>query len=167
TWGAPPGPSPFATPAAEPAYPPAAPPAPPDEPAPYQPPAYEPPAYPPPAEPAAPAEPAWTPAPAPAESMPLQSTPPAVPAAAGASWSIVGDSKDMSAGVEQAGKRDKKSPGTAAWQLASGEAPGTETEEVVKPPSATVAVAQYAILVAGLVMVLIGVLVMIANSHGT
>jgi hypothetical protein len=41
-------------------------------------------------------------------------------------------------------------------------------EEVVKRPSGTlVAVAQYAILVVGLVMVLIGVLVMVANSHVT
>jgi hypothetical protein len=37
---------------------------------------------------------------------------------------------------------------------------------VAKRPSGTiVAVAQYAILVVGLVMVLIGVLVMVANSH--
>jgi hypothetical protein len=39
---------------------------------------------------------------------------------------------------------------------------------VVKRPAGTiVAVAQYAILVVGLVMVLIGVFVMIANSHVT
>jgi hypothetical protein len=37
--------------------------------------------------------------------------------------------------------------------------------EVKRPPSSLVAVAQYAILVIGLVMVLIGVLVMVANSH--
>jgi hypothetical protein len=46
--------------------------------------------------------------------------------------------------------------------------PGTEIvqEEKVKgPPGTLVAVAQYAILVVGLVMVLIGVLVMVANSH--
>jgi hypothetical protein len=38
---------------------------------------------------------------------------------------------------------------------------------VVKPPSAAASIALYAILVVGLVMVLVGVLVMIANSHGT
>ena len=38
---------------------------------------------------------------------------------------------------------------------------------MIKAPGQLVAVAQYAILVVGLVMVLIGVLVMVANSHGT
>jgi len=55
----------------------------------------------------------------------------------------------------------------AGWALASGNAPGMEAEDVIKPPSQLIAVAQYAILVVGLVMVLIGVLVMVANSHGT
>jgi hypothetical protein len=74
----------------------------------------------------------------------------------------------MSAGVQQPeGKKDKRGPGGPSWQLASGDAPGTEADDVVKPPSAAASIALYAILVVGLVMVLIGVLVMIANSHGT
>ena len=100
--------------------------------------------------------------------MPIEPAQPAVttPAGGGASWSIVGDSKDMSGGAAPETTRKGKQGGSSGpWQLASGEAPGTESEEVVKAPSATVAVAQYAILVVGLVMVLIGVLVMIANSH--
>lgn len=155
-WGpAPPGSSPFGMPAAEP---------PPYEPAPepFQtppaPPAYEPPA----------AEPVWTPAPGPsAPATPIEPAQPAVTTpAGGASWSIVGDSKDMSGGAAPETSRKGKQGGpSGSWQLASGEAPGTEAEESVKAPSATVAIAQYAILVVGLVMVLIGVLVMIANSH--
>ena len=54
---------------------------------------------------------------------------------------------------------------TPAWQLASGEEPGMEEDEAVKPPSPVVAIAQYAVLVVGLVMVLIGVLVMVASSR--
>jgi hypothetical protein len=65
------------------------------------------------------------------------------------------------------GKKGKKAAGSASWQLASGDAPDSESEEVVKPPSAAASIALYAILVVGLVMVLVGVLVMIANSHGT
>jgi hypothetical protein len=40
-------------------------------------------------------------------------------------------------------------------------------EEAVRKPSAGMAIAQYAVLVVGLVMVLIGVLVMVANSKVT
>jgi len=39
--------------------------------------------------------------------------------------------------------------------------------ELKRPSGTLMAVAQYAILVVGLVMVLIGVLVMVANSHVT
>jgi len=150
----PPGSSPFGTTTAEPPpYEPA--------PAPYQPPP-EPPSFGP------PAEPAWTPAPAPSEpATPVEPPQPAVvtPAGGGASWSIVGDSKDMSGGAAPEPRKGKQGGPSGSWQLASGEAPGTESEEMVKAPSATVAIAQYAILVVGLVMVLIGVFVMIANSH--
>jgi hypothetical protein len=99
--------------------------------------------------------------------MPIEPPQPAVTTpAGGASWSIVGDSKDMSGGAAPETSRKGKQGGpSGSWQLASGEAPGTEAEESVKAPSATIAIAQYAILVVGLVMVLIGVLVMIANSH--
>src|SRR5436305_1647760 len=59
--------------------------------------------------------------------------------------------------------------GTGSWQLASGDAPGMEADEPeLKRSGGTVmALAQYAVLVVGLVMVLIGVLVMVANSHIT
>lgn len=150
-WGpTPPGSSPFGTtPAEPPPYQPA--------PEPFQP-ASEPAAY----QPAA-AEPAWTPAPAPAEpAAPIQPAQPAVTTPGGASWSIVGDSKDMSGGAAPEARRKGKQGGASGpWQLASGD----EAEEDVKGPNAAVAVAQYAIFVVGLVMVLIGVLVMIANSH--
>ncbi len=152
---APPGSSPFSTTTAEPPpYEPA--------PAPYQP-APEPPPFQP------PAEPAWTPAPAPSEpAPPIEPAQPAVitPAGGGASWSIVGDSKDMSGGAApETSKKGKQGGPSGSWQLASGDAPGTEAEEIVKAPSAMVGIALYAILVVGLVMVLIGVFVMIANSH--
>jgi hypothetical protein len=42
-----------------------------------------------------------------------------------------------------------------------------EETEVRRSSAALVAVAQYVVLVVGLVMVLIGVLVMVANSHVT
>jgi hypothetical protein len=42
-----------------------------------------------------------------------------------------------------------------------------DESEGQRPPGTAMAVAQYAVLVVGLVMVLIGVLVMVANSHVT
>jgi hypothetical protein len=93
------------------------------------------------------------------------------PAGAGASWLIVGDANATPATAEPTDKKkSKKEKGakTGSWQLASGNAPGAEgDEEEVRKPSATIAIAQYAVLVVGLVMVLIGVLVMVANSHAT
>ncbi|HYM96938.1 MAG TPA: hypothetical protein VET26_06545 [Candidatus Sulfotelmatobacter sp.] len=158
-------PSPYATPSGEP--PPFMPPTP-EAPAP----GFEP----------APVEAAWNPAPlepsAPAQyetSAPVVEPPrqdePAQPVSApsgGASWSIVGDNKDMSISSEPEPKQKgkKKSAATGSWQLASGDVPGDESEEVAKRPSATVAIAQYAVLVVGLVMVLIGVLIMIGSHPG-
>ena len=69
-------------------------------------------------------------------------------------------------GDKKKSKKDKAGQ-SGSWQLASGDAPGAEGDEEVKKPSATMAIAQYAVLVVGLVMVLIGVLVMVANSHTT
>jgi hypothetical protein len=43
----------------------------------------------------------------------------------------------------------------------------TDEQQMRRPNGQVVAIAQYAILVVGLVMVLIGVLVMVANSHVT
>lgn len=152
---------------------------------PPSPPAYAPP-EPPPFSPA-PADTIWTPAPA-APIQPFEpvapyepvAPPPPEPVAApvetpmttstggGASWSIVGESKGITDEpvTGKKSKKDKQATG-AAWQLASGELPGEEGGEDVRGPSTAVAVAQYAVLVVGLVMVLIGVLVMVANSHVT
>jgi hypothetical protein len=148
-----------------PSPPPFAQPAPAPEPPAYEPPAYEPPAYQPPAaEP-----PAWSPtapAPEPERATPVPAA--VTPAGAGASWSVVGETK---ASAEPApDTKKKKSKGDAqggAWSLASGEPADDEVEAGPKSPSAFIAVAQYAVLVVGLVMVLIGVVVMVANSHGS
>ncbi|MDQ6722021.1 MAG: hypothetical protein M3003_14660 [Candidatus Dormibacteraeota bacterium] len=134
------------------------------EPPSYQPPAAEPPSYQPPA-----AEPVWTPTPAQQERATPAPAPPAMTSAdAGAAWSVVGETK----GVPEPEPSDKKKKSKAnaqagAWSLASGEAAGEETDDAPKRPSAVLAVAQYAVLVVGLVMVLIGVVVMVANSHVT
>ena len=84
---------------------------------------------------------------------------------------MVSTSKDSSVTAEKGGKRKKGGdPGSSSWQLASGEAPDLDAEddgEVKTMNRTVVAVAQYAVLVVGLVMVLIGVLVMVANSHVT
>jgi hypothetical protein len=95
-----------------------------------------------------------------------------VPAGAGASWSIVGGEAKEAPISEGDGKKKKKKKGRGAaqmapWQLASGDAPSDDTEDEPRAPSAWLAIAQYAVLVVGLVMVLIGVLVMVANSHVT
>jgi hypothetical protein len=114
----------------------------------------------------------WTPtpveeAPAPAakERTPAPA-PVAVSAGAGASWSIVGgESKDAAISAPD-GKKKKKGKGgvdTSAWELSAGE----ESADDVKKPSNALAIAQYAVFVVGLVMVLIGVMVMLANSHVT
>jgi hypothetical protein len=130
-----------------------------------------PPEAPPPYEPTftpAPAEPVWTPTPAPSE--PARPIEPDRPAAAPTAWAVVSEAKKESAETtadQPKKKRGKKDAPASGWQLASGNAPGMESEEVIKAPGQLVAVAQYAILVVGLVMVLIGVLVMVANSHGT
>ena len=161
------------------------------------PPAYTPAAYSPPAAPAAPAEPftpapaeepSWTPAPAepswtpspspaaasraPAEPA-MAPQPAATPAGGGASWSVVGEPKDEAADEPapkgKGKKRDKQAtPTAAAWQLASGDSPSEEgSADEIKAPNPAMAIAQYAVLVVGLVMVLIGVLVMVANSKVT
>jgi len=116
----------------------------------------------------------WTPAPAPAEPTPPPAEPkrPATPAAAPGSWSVVAEAAKESAETTEAHpkkKKGKQEVSSSSWQLASGNAPGEAEadEDGVKTPSALVAIAQYAVLVVGLVMVLIGVFVMIANSHVT
>jgi hypothetical protein len=138
-------------------------------------PAYTPPA-PAPEPPPAPSEPAWTPAPRPAESVPpAPSVAPAASATSATSaggWSVVSTEKESAATVPPHGKKKKKGKAeeaaTGSWSLASGDMLGAEAEEAeVRRPSAIMAIAQYAVLVVGLVMVLIGVLVMVANAHIT
>lgn len=163
-------------PAAPPAYtPPAAepPPTPTFAPAPSTPPLEEPSWTP------APAEPAWTPGATPVPAAPVEPAaapePVSTPAGAGASWSIVGQD-EVPATEERAPKAKDKKKGKqaaatatgSAWSLASGDSPDEEGDEVaVKAPNPAMAIAQYAVLVVGLVMVLIGVLVMVANSKVT
>ena len=128
---------------------------------------------PPPALEPAPVEEVWTPAPAPAEPVtPLEPIRPAVAAASPAAWSVVGEAKESAAVAEPEQKKKKKGKDQEAgpsgsWQLASGNSPGAEPDEgeaVIKPPGQAVAIAQYAVLVVGLVAVLIGVLIMVAGS---
>ncbi len=121
-----------------------------------------------------PSEPVWTPAPRPAEPLaPAEQVQPAAAASSATgtgSWSVVSSAKDSSVTPEADGKKKKGGGPTSSWQLASGDSPGGDTgdEGEVKASNRTiVAIAQYAVLVVGLVMVLIGVLVMVANSHVT
>ncbi|HSS92752.1 MAG TPA: hypothetical protein VLR46_02050 [Candidatus Dormibacteraeota bacterium] len=120
---------------------------------------------------APPAEEVWNPAPgepfAPAMAEPAGAT--QTPAGEGASWSIVGENKAGVAEppVEKKAKKDKQAHSGSSWQLASGLAPGEDAEDELRRPGAAMAIAQYAVLVVGLVMVLIGVMVMVANTHTT
>lgn len=161
---------PVSTPADTPAYTPPAPAeTPPAAPA-YESPAYQPPAYQPPAHEAPPtAQPEWTPAPAQAEPEPPSrpAEPASTSAGAGASWSVVGESKGLPEPEPATKKKGSKDAQTGAWSLASGEAAGEEADEGPKKPSIVIAIAQYALLVVGLVTVLIGVVVTVANSKGT
>jgi hypothetical protein len=161
-WDSGPVSTPVDTPAyTPPAYtPPAATPTPPAAAPAYEPPPFEAPA----------ARPEWTPAP-PTEAQPEPAARPAGPAStsagAGASWSVVGESKGTAEPEPAHKKKGSKDAQTGAWSLASGEAVGDEADEGPKKPSAVIAIAQYALLVVGLVTVLIGVVVTVANSHGT
>jgi hypothetical protein len=145
----------------------------------YRPPPPSEPAYtPPPPAPPAPEE-EWAPA-AVQPVAPFRPEPTAAPvepqvstpAGGGAAWSIVGDSKAASAEPEAGKKKSKKEKQKeqaegAAWQLSSGLMPGEEAGEEIKTPSTALAIAQYAVFGLGLLMVLIGVLVTLANSHVT
>jgi hypothetical protein len=114
-----------------------------------------------------PIEEVWTPAPPPA--APVQPAQPAAAAASPAAWSVVQEAKASAEEAESkpGKKKGKKQDPGASWTLASGNAPGMEPDEISKAPSPLVPIAQYLVLVVGLVMVLIGVFVMIANSHVT
>jgi hypothetical protein len=120
-----------------------------------------------------PSEGDWTPRPSPATDPgpPPEPAPPrepvSSPSGAGASWEIVGEAPAQQAAAEPPkGKKDKGQT-TSQWQLASGAVADEDAEDEVRKPSAAMALAQYAVLVVGLVMVLIGVLVMVANSKVT
>ena len=80
---------------------------------------------------------------------------------------MVSEAKESASTAEDQPKKKgkgKQELSSGAWQLASGDAPGSEPDEVIKAPGQTVAIAQYAVLVVGLVAVLIGVLIMVASS---
>jgi hypothetical protein len=114
----------------------------------------------------APSEPVWTPAPAPSRTADYAEPAPASTSAdsASASWSVVSENKASA----ESGTPDSqpKGKGTgSSWQLASGMAPGLDTDEVVKTRSPLIGIAQYAVMVIGLLLVLIGVVVTLANSH--
>lgn len=151
--------------------------APPAEPA-YTPPAAEPATFRPAPEPtpmAQPSEQVWTPAPAPAEPAVAETMAPAAASTSATSaggWSIVTTEKESAepAPDGKKHKKDKSGGDTGSWALASGAEPGMvdDDEPQVRRSAGTImAVAQYLVLVVGLVMVLIGVLVMVANSHVT
>jgi uncharacterized integral membrane protein len=99
--------------------------------------------------------------------------PASTPAGEGASWEIIGDAKAATAEEPARKSKDKKKDKQAAatrspWQLASGEAASEEgAAEEAKAPNPVMAIAQYAVIVVGLLMVLIGVLIMVANQKGT
>ena len=123
-----------------------------------------------------PSEPSWTPAPRPAEPLaPAEPVSPAASVAAASStsaggWSVVTTTKESAAGAPPSKKKKDKGGAQASdWSLASGDAPGTEADEPgIKLPSGKMTgIALYAIMVVGLVMVLLGVLIMVANSHVT
>lgn len=165
-----PPPPPSTPPPTPPPYKPSAPPYTPPEPASSPPePAYTPqePEYAPP-QPGYP-DSTWTPAP-PEPFTPSREPEPQVtsPAGGGAAWSIVNDARSATAEPvpDKKSKKDQQAQ-TGSWQLASGSLPGDDPGDEIRRPSATLAVAQYAVLVVGLVMVLIGVVVMLANSHVT
>jgi hypothetical protein len=100
---------------------------------------------------------------------PAEPVAPAASATSAGAWSVVNTTKDGAVAEPESKKKDKGGAPTSSWQLASGDAPGLDAEEpeVKRPAGTLMALAQYAILVVGLVMVLIGVLVMVANSHVT
>jgi hypothetical protein len=138
----------------------------------YEPPPVEPPPFePPPPQVQAPAAepPAWTPSP-PEQAPPERAAPApaasATSAGGGASWSVVGETKGTAEPEPAPKKKSKQGAQTGTWTLASGEVAGGESDEGPKMSTPVVAVAQYAVLVVGLVMVLIGVVVMVANSNG-
>jgi len=128
----------------------------------------------------APSEQVWTPSPAPpadfSTAAPAYIAPPEPPAApsepagGGASWEVVGaDAPPAEHSAPAKGAKESAQPTGASWSLSSGAAPNEaeDDEEVVRKPSVAMALAQYAVLVVGLVMVLIGVLVMVANAKVT
>ncbi|HYM66543.1 MAG TPA: hypothetical protein VEW68_04580 [Patescibacteria group bacterium] len=87
-----------------------------------------------------------------------------------AGWSVVSQETqppEISAPSAKPSKGRKSDNGpnlTESWLLATAQ-PDDEMGENEPKPSMSRALAQYAILVVGLVMVLIGVIVMVVNSH--
>lgn len=118
-----------------------------------------------------PSEPSWTPAPQPAEPASPAASVAAASSTSAGGWSVVSTTKESAAEAAPSKKKKKDKGGAPAsdWSLASGDAPGMEADEpMIKRPSGKMTgIALYAIMVVGLVMVLLGVLIMVANSHVT
>jgi hypothetical protein len=111
------------------------------------------------------------------ESEPMQAMPPSAQDEPGgeprrmsveAGWSVIANEKKPAtiAPEKKPYKKGKDPQLTESWLLAVG-APDDEPEKEARPASMTRALTQYAILVFGLGLVLIGVIVMVANSHGS
>jgi hypothetical protein len=122
------------------------------------PPAPPPPVYAPepPTEPLPP-EPVWTPTPA-----DIQQAPAGAATGSEAGWEVVGEPGESNAPASGARGRSRQAAG-AGWEIVGG--PNADDADEVKRPSVLLAVAQYVVLVLGLMIVLFGVLVIIANSN--
>jgi len=105
----------------------------------------------------------------PPPSAPYESTPEPREIVVSAGWSVVAPDTKPDAIVPEAKpakKSSKQDPHlTESWLLAAGGPERDESDEAAPKQEFSRALAQYAILVVGLVMVLIGVIVMVANSH--
>ncbi len=104
-----------------------------------------------------PPEPMWTPTPADTQQ-------PAAEGAGGeAGWEVVREPGEPRPPAS-AGRGKSRQPAGAGWEIVGG--PDTDdASDKARVPSALLAVAQYVVLVLGLMIVLFGVLVMVADSH--
>lgn len=104
-----------------------------------------------------PPEPVWTPTQADAQQ-------PAAAAAGGeAGWEVVREPGEPGTPAS-AGRGKSRQPAGAGWEIVGGPN-ADDADDGAKRPSAVLAVAQYVVLVLGLMIVLFGVLVMVADSH--
>jgi hypothetical protein len=92
-------------------------------------------------------------------------------AMASAGWSIVAPEakpESMSSAPEPRKKDKRAAPNlTESWLLATGDPNSPESGEPAEAQDTAGAIRQYLILVVGLILLLVGVIVMVANSHGS